>query len=291
MALSVSFGDIDIQNGQIMDLNTAHQPCSISIKVDENQYHTIIIYDLSAPQPRNPINSPLIHFLDVNIPGSKIDKGDILFPYLEPSPPAGSGNHVYVIDLFGQSSKINPEVPRERISFPVMEFVKTYPLKHQNRFIFQVIPDQEKSPTRELFDGINSEQSSPRAHENWTKNLTEQDAKYCDCIIEVAGNQPESCNAEKAWYERREGRKCGNPYPICRHSIEGVSGRPECGQNYIFENIPDKELLGYASLNGITIPQPYNREMFIQTLYDWENNKKYRYQQLQQDLASGQIHL
>ena len=267
MDLEVSFGDISIYNDQIVGFQIAKQPFNISIKGDSSQLYTLVIYDLSAPHARNPMNSPLIHFLEVNIPGSNIDQGDVILEYMPPSPGPKSGNHIYVVDLFRQNGKITPEISNERESFPLLPFTKTYNLTHQSRLIFRVNPDPAQRETVTSMDG----QASPRS--DWTQNLNEHDEKYCDCVIKVTGREPTSCIQEKAWFQQKEGHTCANPYSVCHSSVHGESGRPECGKHYLFENIPDQELVGYAILNGIPIISPYDRQALIEQLYQWEVQK------------------
>src|SRR3989304_6473289 len=37
-------------------------------------------------------------------------------------------------------------------------------------------------------------------------------ARYCRCIAHTAKQQPDWCLKEKAWYQKREGKGCYNPY-------------------------------------------------------------------------------
>ena len=103
--------------------------------------------------------------------------------------------------------------------------------------------------------------------------LTEADRKYCRCILEVAANQPVACNRDQAWFERREGRLCANPYPVCHASVQGEGVRPECGDYYDFSKIPDRKLVGFSSLRGIEIPQPYSRDPTVAALQSWQGRK------------------
>jgi hypothetical protein len=188
--MQISFGNIPVVNNQFIDLYTAKLPFNISLNNDEG-LHTIMIYDLSSPDPMNPVNSPLMHFFEVNIPGNRLDLGEILIPYISPSPP--SGNHVYVIDLFKQSSQIDPEIPatsEKREIFPVTQFVQTYKLSHINRLIFIV------DPPAEILSKHNTD--SP-------------DDKYCRCVEHVKARG-----------------SAISAYAVCHASIQGESGRPDC---------------------------------------------------------------
>ena len=62
-----------------------------------------------------------------------------------------------------------------------------------------------------------------------------------------------------------------NPYAICAKSV-GTTSR-ECSDNYSFENIPNAELQGYASLHGIEIPSPYDRGELIENIRRWKEQK------------------
>lgn len=185
--MQVSFGNVPIVNNQLLDLYTAKLPFNISLNDDEG-LHTLMIYDLSAPDPMNPVNSPLMHFLEINIPRNQLDSGDILIPYISPSPP--SGNHVYIVDLFRQGSQIEPVITGKREIFPVTQFVQNYKLSHVNRLIFIVDP-----PAQVLAK----------------HNTDSPDDKYCRCVEHVKA----SGSAQ-------------NPYAVCHASIQGESGRPDC---------------------------------------------------------------
>jgi phosphatidylethanolamine-binding protein (PEBP) family uncharacterized protein len=44
-----------------------------------------------------------------NIPGSQVDKGTVLAPYMGPAPPPGTGHHRYVFVVFKQKDQIPHE--------------------------------------------------------------------------------------------------------------------------------------------------------------------------------------
>ena len=71
----------------------------------------------------------------VNIPGSNIAKGDTLSEYIGSGPPQGTGLHRYVMLIFKQPGKINPEEKRltnrsgeGRGNFKIRDFAKKYGL-------------------------------------------------------------------------------------------------------------------------------------------------------------------
>ena len=66
-------------------------------------------------------------------------------------------------------------------------------------------------------------------------NLTEQDKKYCRCVLHVSSDQGEDCILDGF-----KGDGCYNPYAVCTKST-GRKGRVECFLNYDLNNIPPKE--------------------------------------------------
>ena len=63
-------------------------------------HYTLIMYDIDAPYPNAPTNSPFVHILVTDIPGNEINRGVQKFPYTLPSPPANSPAHRYIIALY-----------------------------------------------------------------------------------------------------------------------------------------------------------------------------------------------
>jgi hypothetical protein len=88
------------------------------------------------------------------------------------------------------------------------------------------------------------------AHEEMmSKGLTDQQEKYCRCVVHVAEKQPAACNEDKAWYEKRDGEECYNPYAVCAKTT-GTTSR-DCGEHYEYRTMTKNELVGIASLKGI----------------------------------------
>jgi hypothetical protein len=274
MNLDLSFGNTKIYNDQVLNTDISQLPFNVTLHVENDQLSTLIVYDLSAPSVNSPVYSPFLHFLEVNIPDSRIDLGDVLMKYTPPNPPTNSGKHVYVVDLFRQTYKILPAISDRRESFPVMQFVQTYNLNHESRLIFRVDSGDPKSPR---YDG------------EWTQGLDEGYSKYCDCVIEVAAKQPASCNSERAWYQTRENRRCYSPHAVCHSTVKNSKGHgtPACTESYVFENIPDDKLVGYSSLHRIDIPQPYNREQMLQNIHSHIDELAGKKEKFEQDIASG----
>lgn len=123
---------------------SAYPPTAISYPIESaetSQLHTIIMVDLDHEKTKGqhndsePISNNLtqpdlyLHWMVVNIPGSKVDQGQIITSYKGPAPKPGTGAHRYVIVAFEQKSE-NPlridhgEAPF-RTSFPCQETGRT----------------------------------------------------------------------------------------------------------------------------------------------------------------------
>lgn len=235
-----------------------------------SNYHTLVVYDISAPSKENPYLSPYMHFMAVNIPYNNVSQGNILLGYQPPSPPPDSGLHTYVIDVYEQETflQINGDIFEQdftRPNFNLQLFINQNRLHLLDRIQFETQLQSSELQSSEL-------QRSDK--EMWLKSdriMEEDEEKYCRCVLQVASKQPASCNEDKAWYEKREGKTCYNPYAVCANTV-GTTSR-QCGENYNFENIPDEHLIGYASLSGIPVPQPYNRDQIIANIKYSKYNK------------------
>ena len=72
-----------------------------------NNLYTLIMYDPDA------VNGCKVHWLVTNIKNT-IKNGKIILPYKGPAPPANSGKHRYIFELYKQSEMLNIEPFEER---------------------------------------------------------------------------------------------------------------------------------------------------------------------------------
>jgi len=80
-----------------------NQPTHIHWRADASSFYTLIMTDPDAPSRENPIMREFNHWLVVNIPGDKIDKGHILAEYVGSGPPEGTGLHRYTFLVYKQT--------------------------------------------------------------------------------------------------------------------------------------------------------------------------------------------
>jgi len=223
--------------------------------------YTLMMYDIDAPNPESAINSPYIHLLVNNITGADVGSGTEIYSYIPPTPHIGI--HRYVIALFQQSGTIGAHRMNNRIRFPLDNYIQ------QNNL--SILDDKVivlDSSTNQFYLTSDEHQVTfnfdhPLIIGN-TK-LSNQEQKYCSCVIDVAVKQPGACNLEKAWFEQRDNHECYNPYAVCAKST-GTSTR-QCGKNYNFEQMNEIQLAAFANLNSISIATPLNKQAILNDIY------------------------
>lgn len=113
--------------------------------------------------------------------------------------------------------------------------------------------------------------------------LTPEQQKYCDCVIEGASKSPRECLREKRWFQRVNGYSCSNPYAYC--NTVGEYSR-SCDTYYNFRDMDDDMLVHYADLKQLPVPMTrsgqLDRNALLQIL-EGESGKMR--QGLQRDLS------
>lgn len=231
--------------------------------------YTLVICDIDAPYPSNPINSPFIHLLVVNIPGNMLSKANVLLKYEPPHPPSDSPAHRYQVRLYKQHKVIPITTNVYRLKFPLESFIsqnrlelaESYELivdaKSNQAYIFQENAEPEVT--------FNSKYPLIKAD----TDLNEREQAYCECVVDAAAKQPGSCNLEKAWFEHRDGRVCANPYAVCAHSV-GTSSR-KCDQNYNFDQFTTEQLTALINLKRLNITSDNHESLVTFVKNNWVN--------------------
>jgi len=156
--IQVYFNRVEVVNDQTISKETASGEISVNWSHDPNELYTVIIYDMSAPNP------PFVHFLAMNVRGMNIADGDIILSYIPPNPP--DRTHDYFIDILSQERNYL-KIPHisNRHNINLTELVRSYQLVPLGRFHFQV--------------------------DNLSTGLTGQSKrKFCDCVLQVQSKRP-----------------------------------------------------------------------------------------------------
>lgn len=84
---------------------SAYPPTAISFPGDgdsANKLHTLVMLDIT--------DNNKLHWLVVNIPGPKVNKGEVIATYAGPNPSEGSGFHKYVMLVMEQTKSFSEEL-------------------------------------------------------------------------------------------------------------------------------------------------------------------------------------
>jgi len=278
----VRFGSTTTKNG-FLPRETAQESLSIEWNGESDKLYTVIFYDMDAPYPTpNNTKSPLLHYLITNIKGSDISTGNQLIDYIPPSPPSDSLPHNYFIDVYVQQGHIRPIQHTVREKFNVNKFIKDHNLTLVDRNNFQVgsriLTAKSASAILSVpsISSVSTGSDMVPTTSNYFKSdsyLNDKQKAWCRCVLHVADKQRGACNTEQAWFEKRNGIECYNPYAVCSKSV-GTSVKT-CGDNYDFNSISDNELITYAQLHQtkepkIEIPSPYDRSMMLNNIKIWK---------------------
>ena len=265
--MEASFGGVPITNESSVSTAQASGQLALIWPASPSYYYTVMMLDA---------HPPFLHFLQTNVPGNDLDRGNILMLYLAPHPPADSPPHTYAITIFQQPKIINADLLTSREQFNWNQFVQMYGLDAIFSLQFQVSSANAGSMASSPSGvGSNPSHNPGKDKSHWIipgTTLDEREQKYCRCLLHVGSKQPGRCNLEKAWFEEYDsGRRCANPWAICAKSV-GTTTR-QCGDNYNYDAIPDSELIAFANLHNILEPEPYNRIELLRRIKEWKTQK------------------
>lgn len=105
--MEVYYANKKIKNNDFLTPNeTSKKP---KIVYEGKKLYSLLMIDPDA------VHGTHIHWAIINIPGNKINKGKVIFPYQGPQPPRGTGYHRYFFMLFEYETPIkNIEMLQER---------------------------------------------------------------------------------------------------------------------------------------------------------------------------------
>jgi len=225
----------------------------------QQELTTLAFYDIDAPYPEYSNSSPYMHLLIINIPDNRIEQGQVVYSYMPPQPPVDSKEHRYIFTLFNQHMRIPNLYQTQRSKFPLRDFIDNYDLSPIGSKTLIVNPQTLQ------FYISGTEVTNPRRPLLRTKSLLkERQQKYCDCVAKVSAKNPDWCNKEQAWEERRNGHTCYSPYKVCAKTV-GTTTR-ECSYNYDYDMMSDQQLISFANLHKINVDQTDNRDTLLQTI-------------------------
>jgi hypothetical protein len=250
--IDVRLSGRSLKNGEILPFTADFDDLSFNIPYQHDTLSTLIIYDTTAKY----VHELLTNILPSENGDISDDDEDVVVDYTPPAPPPRSGIHSYVISLFEQDSEIEVKVANRR-SLNYNEFIQREDLHLVDKFTFKV---KSASSSLSVMKGSVSDRH-PGKHAKEEYQGTGQ-AKWCSCVIDVAGKQTRDCLIHTKGGGRGEG-KCYNPYAVCGRIPHDSK---YCRDIYDYDTFSKKELIAYATLKGIEVSKPFNRDEIIEAL-------------------------
>lgn len=127
---------VEAKEGNILTPTQVKDLPKIQWEANADAFYTVCMTDPDAPSRKEPTYREWHHYLVVNIPGDKIEMGDVLSEYVGSGPPPDTGLHRYVFLIYEQTSgKITCDEPRltnrsgdNRGGFSIRKFAEKYNL-------------------------------------------------------------------------------------------------------------------------------------------------------------------
>ena len=105
--MEVFYNNKLVNNNEFLKPSETQVEPKIKYNFNLNNLYTLIMHDPDA------VNGNRVHWLVTNI-NKNINNGKILLPYVGPAPPAKTGKHRYIFELYKQSEMLNVEPLGER---------------------------------------------------------------------------------------------------------------------------------------------------------------------------------
>ena len=105
--LEIYYNNKKLKNDEFLKPSETQIEPKIKYNFNLNKLYTLIMYDPDA------VNGTHVHWLVTNI-NENINNGKILLPYQGPAPPAKTGKHRYIFELYEQSEMLNVEPLEQR---------------------------------------------------------------------------------------------------------------------------------------------------------------------------------
>uniref|UniRef100_A0A1A9VMF7 Phosphatidylethanolamine-binding protein n=1 Tax=Glossina austeni TaxID=7395 RepID=A0A1A9VMF7_GLOAU len=128
-------GNVQAKEGNVLTPTQVKDQPELSWNAEDESFYTICMTDPDAPSRVDPKFREWHHWLVVNVPGCKLQSGDVLSAYIGSGPPKDTGLHRYVFLVYKQKCKREFDETRlknnsadGRGGFKIASFAKKYEL-------------------------------------------------------------------------------------------------------------------------------------------------------------------
>lgn len=88
--VNVKFGEKLVELGETLTpAEVVEQPTEIKFESEADALYTLVLVDPDVPSRKKPSGKNYRHWVVGNIPGDKIEDGEVLTPFQAPTPPKG----------------------------------------------------------------------------------------------------------------------------------------------------------------------------------------------------------
>lgn len=135
------FSLVCYKSGAVVDEGNVLTPTQVKDKptvqwdAEPSALYTVCMTDPDAPSRKEPTYREWHHWLVGNVPGTAIEKGEVLSDYIGSGPPEGTGLHRYVFLIYKQNGKLTfdeNKLPNNsgdnRGGFSIAKFAEKYKL-------------------------------------------------------------------------------------------------------------------------------------------------------------------
>lgn len=126
--MEVFYKEKIIKNGDFLKVSETQIKPEVKLNMNSKDLYTLILYDPNA------IGGTHIHWTIVNIKNNDMKTGNVIIPYKGPSPPAKTGKHHYIFNLYKQT-RVNKKDPINERVFEINDFTRKLGL---NEYISKV---------------------------------------------------------------------------------------------------------------------------------------------------------
>ncbi|XP_042910255.1 protein D2-like [Parasteatoda tepidariorum] len=125
--LQINFDGHEISCGEETPKPLTVNSPMLSFEAEDNSLNTLIMIDPDIPNPENPTLANFRHWVIVNIPGNRVQDGDVISEYVNPMPPKGSNPHRYILLVYRQSELESSEMLQDKkTNFSLDEYIRKH---------------------------------------------------------------------------------------------------------------------------------------------------------------------
>ena len=98
--------DVLVYRGHVLDSIKTRPKPSVRYEAKEGAFYTLMMVDPDIPL-KDSVQDAWNHYMVVNVPGNKVEEGQVLADWIPPAPPKNTGVHHYIWLLLEQPKRLD----------------------------------------------------------------------------------------------------------------------------------------------------------------------------------------